>query len=139
MYHVSSRIRRVSVAAVLAVMMGLPGNVIAQSIPARLDALSADHSALSGDHQTLGNEHTGLAGDHQNLGIDHTGLDQKLDQVLAEISNLMVGAPCGLGTEGERFVVNGPEVCDNTTGLYWEQSPSTSVFNWQGAKTIVRI
>jgi hypothetical protein len=75
--------------------------------------------------------HASLANDHSNLAIDHDGLDQKLDQVLAGISNIMVGAPCGQGTEGQRFVVNGPEVCDNATGLYWEQSPSTSgAFAW---------
>ena len=70
-----------------------------------------------------GPNHADLTSDHANLAIDHGGLDEKLDQVLADISNIMVGAPCGQGTEGQRFVVNGPEVCDNTTGLYWEQAP----------------
>ncbi len=81
-----------------------------------------------------GPDHSDLRSDHANLAIEHGGLDQKLDQVLEDISNLGVGAPlCGAGTEGQRFVVNGPEVCDNTTGLYWEQSPSTSGLDWQGA------
>ncbi len=37
------------------------------------------------------------------------------------------GPPCGAGTEGQRFVVspNGTEVCDNTTGLKWEQNPDS--------------
>ena len=76
-------------------------------------------------------DHAGLANDHANLAIDLDGLDQKLDQVLADIRNIMVGAPCSQGTAGQRFVGNGQEVCDNTTGLYWEQSPSTSeAFAW---------
>jgi hypothetical protein len=62
------------------------------------------------------------------LALDHDGLDQKLDQVLEDIKNLVVRTPCGAGTEGERFVVDGPKVCDNTTGVYWEQSPSTAIF-----------
>jgi hypothetical protein len=84
-----------------------------------------------------GPDHSDLRSDHANLAIEHGGLDQKLDQVLEDISNLGVGAPlCGAGTEGERFVVNGPEVCDNTTGLYWEQSPTNNLGTiWQGAVT----
>ena len=71
-----------------------------------------------------GPDHSDLRSDHANLAIEHGGLDQKLDQVLEDISNLGVGAPlCGAGTEGQRFVVNGPEVCDNTTGLYWQKTP----------------
>ena len=35
--------------------------------------------------------------------------------------------PCGAGTAGERFVLRdgGEEVCDNTTGLFWEQMPDS--------------
>ena len=73
-----------------------------------------------------GPDHSDLTSDHANLAIDHDGLDQKLDQVLADISNIMVGAPCGEGTFGQRFVVSadGKEVCDNGTGRHWEQAPS---------------
>ena len=31
--------------------------------------------------------------------------------------------PCGIGTRGERFVVKGDQVCDNTTGLWWQRTP----------------
>ena len=60
-----------------------------------------------------GPDHSDLRSDHANLAIDHDGLDQKLDQVLEGIDNLsgVVGGPCG-GTGLQRFVVNGPEVCD---------------------------
>lgn len=43
--------------------------------------------------------------------------------------------PCGHNTKKQRFVVSkgGTQVCDNTTGLYWQQSPSTDIFMWEGA------
>ena len=41
--------------------------------------------------------------------------------------------PCGPGTRKERFVVKGETVCDNKTGLWWEQSPSSEFFTWQEA------
>lgn len=42
---------------------------------------------------------------------------------------------CGVGTAGLRFVVSADntEVCDNTTGLYWEQSPSVTNSDWPSA------
>ena len=44
--------------------------------------------------------------------------------------------PCGPGTRKDRFVQSkdGFSVCDNKTGLWWEQSPNPGVFNWDGAK-----
>ncbi len=42
--------------------------------------------------------------------------------------------PCGPGTRDQRFVVKGDKVCDNKTGLWWEQSPSGSLFIWDDAK-----
>ena len=43
--------------------------------------------------------------------------------------------PCGPGTKKERFVVSkdGNSVCDNKTGLWWEQRPSSSFFDWANA------
>ena len=41
--------------------------------------------------------------------------------------------PCGPGTRDQRFVVKGEKVCDNKTGLWWQQNPSTSFEDWQGA------
>jgi hypothetical protein len=43
--------------------------------------------------------------------------------------------PCGPRTRKQRFVVSkdGTSVCDNKTGLYWEQSPSTDRVTWADA------
>jgi len=73
-----------------------------------------------------GPDHSDLRSDHGNLAIDHDGLSEKLNEVLESINNLVVGPLCGAGTEGQRFVVSadGKEVCDNTTGRYWEQAPN---------------
>jgi len=42
---------------------------------------------------------------------------------------------CGPGTRDQRLVVSkdGTSVCDNKTGLWWEQNPSTAFFTWQQA------
>lgn len=44
--------------------------------------------------------------------------------------------PCGPGTRHQRFKVSkdGNSVCDNKTGLYWEQSPSMTDFVWGPAQ-----
>lgn len=60
------------------------------------------------------------------------------DEQFGEIRNNLniLFPPCGTGTREDRFVVSlehPEEVCDNTTGLYWQQSPSTSFFNWADA------
>lgn len=43
--------------------------------------------------------------------------------------------PCGPGTRKQRFVVSkdGLSVCDNKTGLWWEQSPRRVLLIWQEA------
>ena len=41
--------------------------------------------------------------------------------------------PCGENTE-DRFVPRGNDVCDNSTGLVWQQSPSLMFFTWDEAK-----
>ena len=42
---------------------------------------------------------------------------------------------CGPETQNQRFVVSedGNSVCDNNTGLWWQQSPSTTFFAWANA------
>ena len=64
-------------------------------------------------------------------------LSEKLDEVLVAIDATPSGGapPCGAGTEGVRFVVStdGTEVCDNTTGLVWEQTPDSIKREWQAA------
>ena len=72
-------------------------------------------------------------------GGQHSALSEQLDQVMEAISELPAGGapPCGAGTEGKRFVVfqeRWPhEVCDNTTGLFWEQEPSNALLQWDNA------
>ncbi len=43
--------------------------------------------------------------------------------------------PCGSGSAGERFVLfnGGTPVCDNTTGLIWEQSLDSNLRTFQQA------
>ena len=64
-------------------------------------------------------------------------LSEKLDEVLVAVDAMPSGGapPCGAGTEGARFVVStdGTEVCDNTTGLVWEQTPDSIKREWQAA------
>ena len=57
-------------------------------------------------------------------------LKDQIDMLKAQVAEL--GRPCGPGTEGERFVLfaGGTEVCDNTTGRIWEQSPSQTTYMW---------
>ena len=73
-----------------------------------------------------------------NLADVETELARRMQEVKELVEVLEPGGapPCGPGTEALRFVVNGLEVCDNTTGLYWEQSPSTSFFTWDSAKNV---
>ena len=86
----------------------------------------------------LSSQHTDLATDHQNLGSDHMQMYQKLDQLLETMKTMTTTTPvplCGAGTDGQRHVMSqdGQSVCDNTTGYYWEQSPSTLTFNQENA------
>ncbi len=66
-----------------------------------------------------------------------TALPEKLDEVLLALNALPTGGalPCGAATAGIRFVVStdGTEVCDNTTGLIWEQMPDSVLRQWQDA------
>lgn len=71
----------------------------------------------------------------QDLTDLETRLNDKIDAKIQEIIDLLT-VPCGLGTQGTRFVVNGPEVCDNTTGTRWQRVLSTSSGGggWQASK-----
>ena len=66
------------------------------------------------------------------LGAQHRILNEKLDEVLANGDG---APPCGAGTEGQRFVVyaSEEEVCDNTTGLRWQQEPGSEIVVGDGA------
>ncbi len=85
----------------------------------------------------LSHQHAGLASDHQNLGGDHIQINQKLDGMLEFMKNMTNNSPvplCGAGTDAQRFVPIGENsICDNATGLYWEQSPSTLTFTQDNA------
>lgn len=75
---------------------------------------------------------------HHQMSSDHVALTaKKLDEVLLAINALPPGGalPCGAATEGNRFVVStdGTKVCDNTTGLTWEQMPDSILRQWQAA------
>jgi len=88
--------------------------------------------------RALAHQHTELASDHKNLIIDHTGVHQKLDQmltILETITNTTPAPLCGVGTEAQRFVpsADGQAICDNTSGLRWEQAPSTLSFSHESA------
>ncbi len=85
------------------------------------------------DDRPIGPTHQDL---QDEFSAQHDMIKQDIADVKALVEALDGGVPlCGAGTEGQRFVVNGPEVCDNTTGRYWEQSPSLSSFVWSDAVT----
>jgi len=88
--------------------------------------------------RALAHQHTELASDHKNLSIDHTEVNQKLDQILTILKMMTDMTPtpmCGVGTEAQRFVpsADGQAICDNTSGLHWEQAPSTLTFSHESA------
>ena len=123
MYSQLLTIRRVSVVAALAVCVALPISAWAAPPESNPGQPFAEMSAQHGMIQ-------------QDIDDAQTAIQADLAEVkdLVEALDGQGAPPCGAGTEGQRFVVddsNDPtEVCDNTTGLYWEQSPSRSAFVW---------
>ena len=109
MYSLAT-IRRVGVAGVLAVCMGVPVSAWAKNGP-----------PSSNPGQPFA-----------ELGAQHRILNEKLDELLANGDG---APPCGAGTEGQRFVVYAleDEVCDNTTGLRWQQEPGSESVVGDGA------
>ncbi len=103
-----------------------------------------------GDHGSLATDHANLATGQTNLGTQigavttemaaqhdmlKTGQDDTqtalgaTQTAIAEVKALVQGMTlplCGVGTEGQRFVEDGTEVCDNTTGLYWVKTPDAT-------------
>ncbi len=63
-----------------------------------------------------------LAAQHEDLQDAIADLQESVD-ALGQLT-----PPCGAGTAGERFVLldGGEEVCDNTTGLIWDQMPDSA-------------
>lgn len=62
---------------------------------------------------------------HKDLHQDHKKLGEWLEKIEEQLGD--AAPPCGAGTAGQRFVVStdGTEVCDNTTGWTWEQTPDS--------------
>jgi hypothetical protein len=97
-----------------------------------LNAVNSGSSGSDTAHTTLQSEHAA-----QNTAQDaaHSALTQQLTDIQTAIVNLSTGGsaqpPCGAGTGGQRFVVSqdGMEVCDNTTGLNWQQNPDSILRN----------
>ncbi len=75
----------------------------------------------------------------QDIADAQTAIQTDIAEVKALVEALDGGGttPCGAGTAGERFVLQGggTEVCDNTTGYIWEQTPDTGVFTHAQAIT----
>ena len=65
----------------------------------------------------------------------HNEILEKLDTLQESVDQLHPEPPCGPDTVGQRFVVStdGTEVCDNTTGLIWDQMPDSVSRPWQDA------
>ena len=93
-----------------------------------LNAVNSGIGSSNTAHTTLQSEHAA-----QNTAQDaaHSALTQQLTDIQTAIANLSTGGgaqpPCGAGTGGQRFVVSqdGMEVCDNATGLNWQQNPDS--------------
>src|SRR2546427_2797646 len=95
-----------------------------------LNAVNGGTSSSNTAHTTLRSEHAA-----QNTAQEaaHSALTQQLTAIQDAIATLSTGGgsaqpPCGAGTEARRFVVSqdGMEVCDNTTGLNWQQNPDST-------------
>lgn len=119
--------------------------------------ISGDHNERSKKHNERHGARHGRSKRHHQLASRHLALSAKLDEVLLAINALPTGTaltvkldevllaltglptggapPCGAATAGIRFVVStdGTEVCDNTTGLIWEQMPDSVLRQWQAA------
>ena len=79
--------------------------------------------------QSAGGPLNALAAQHEKLQDAIADLQESVD-ALGQLA-----PPCGAGTAGQRFVVldDGEEVCDNTTGLFWQQQPDNSILSQANA------
>jgi len=80
-----------------------------------------------------------MALQHDMIKDDLGDIQDAIDAVQTSVDNLQVGQspPCGPDTEALLFVPmdNGTTICDNRSGLGWQQSPSTTPFTQQDAIT----
>jgi len=99
------------------------GNVAQAASPA---GLIADHDAeMAAQHDMI----------QQDISDAQTAIQGDLTTLQAAVDALAAPPPCGAGTEGQRFVADTEEVCDNTTGLYWVKMPDATVRNHAAALT----
>ncbi len=150
-------------AGALAVVLAMNSDAHAKRRPHRhhpgelFHLISDDHNERSKKHHKKHHDRHGRSTKHHQLSHDHAALSAKLDEVLLAINGPSTGAglsekldevlitltdqpsggalPCVAATSGNRFVVSpdGTEVCDNTTGLIWEQMPDSVLRPWQAA------
>jgi len=74
----------------------------------------------------------------QDITDAQTAIQGDLATLQAAVDALEPGVappPCGAGTEGQRFVADDNEVCDNDTGLYWVKTPDSTIRNHATALT----
>jgi len=96
------------------------------------DAVSDLSLDLHKESEAIQNEFAAQHGLIQdNLQADIADLKSDIATLQETVDQLGQGGqatPCGAGTEGLRFVVSADnkEVCDNTSGLVWEKSPSSN-------------
>ncbi len=123
----------------LTLVLGLAGLALAappgQNPGRPFTQLSAEHEAIRNQIGTVEVQIGQLATDaemsaqhgmiKQNVADAQTAIQGDIADVKALVEALAVPL-CGAGTEGQRFVVLGADVCDNTTGLYWQRALSTT-------------
>ena len=67
-----------------------------------------------------------MSAQHEMIKQDLSDAQTAIQTDIAEVKALLEALnapPCGAGTEGQRFVPDTTEVCDNTTGLFWALTP----------------
>lgn len=89
------------------------------------DAQTAIQTDISAHDAEMTTQHGMIQTD---ISDAQTAIQADIAEVKALVEALEPGAgapPCGAETEGEDFVIEGAEVCDNTNGLRWQQTPGT--------------
>lgn len=130
-------------AGMLVVAVLVVGSGVAQAAPSHQNlknTIKSQHTTtknkIDNKTQAIRDE---MAAQHdmvqQDLTDLETRLNDKIDAKIQEVLNQLT-TPCGSGIllNPPRFVVNGPEVCDNTTGTRWQRVLDTTLRNWQGSK-----
>jgi hypothetical protein len=117
--------------AVAGVGFLFPALGVAQGLPAHDAKMTSEHNALQSDHAMIKSDVGMVKTDVGMIKTDVNMVKDQLTALQAAVDNLQPGAPappCGAGTGRLRFVTStgNPEVCDNTTGLFWEKAPDAT-------------